>query len=95
MKQQVRTTRERLDGSASIAAQFGRFADGVAEGDLDTFSLQTRQHGIDGHPTAVTRDEDRDLFLRQAALGRLPLKDSRIYVSSASTVPEGVPAWPG
>ena len=89
MKQQVCTTREGLDCSTSVAAQFRRSADGVAEGGLDAFGVQTRQHGIDGGPAAVTRDEDRDLFLRQPALARLAAALARCAWQAATLAFEG------
>ena len=89
------------DRCTSIAAQFRWPGNDLPERDRDAGGVEPRQNGIDGRASAVAGDDDRDLLRRQAPLGgfaarlrgargrsrRLPLKDSRMKVSSASTIP--------
>src|SRR5271167_4049851 len=80
----------------------GRVND-LPERGRDAGGVEPRQDGIDGRAGAVAGDDDWDLLRRQTprlaalpprlrgALGRsrrLPLKDSRMKVSSASTIPD-------
>src|ERR1700712_3690849 len=89
------------DRRAAIAAELvGRGAD-AAQCAGNRPPAQCRQHRVRGRALPVARDEDRYLLGGQTALGRLPprlrdlldrparlpLKDSRMNVSSPSTIP--------
>ena len=90
------------DRRTSIAAKFGWPGNDLAERGREAGGVEPRQDGIDGRAGAVAGDDDWHLLGRQPPLGglpprlrealgrsrRLPLKDSRMKVSSASTIPD-------
>ena len=90
------------DGRAAVGAQIGRRRNSLAERFLQAGGVEARKDGVERGAAAVASHDDGNLLGREAALGALaaaaarrprqsalrPLNDSRMKVSSASTMPE-------
>ena len=86
------------DRLAAIAAELVVRGDNTIECGGDRSAVEFGENGIGGQAVSITGDENGDLLLGQVAFpprlragrgrfDRLPLNDSRMNVSSASTIP--------
>ena len=92
------------DGLSAVADEPVGGGDEAVEGRRDRGAVHVRQHGVDSGALAVAGDEDGNVFEVEAGVLRLaasparpagrperrPLNDSRMKVSSASTMPVSV-----
>jgi hypothetical protein len=93
------------DRLAAIADEMIAGPDDSGEGEVHRSAVDLRQDGVEGGAVPVAGGKDGNVVLmearmpgRSAALARLsrqvgpaPLKDSRMKVSSASTIPRSAP----
>ena len=104
---EFRLAGEGEDGFAAVANRLIFRRERALERLRDGGSVDIGQRRIEGRALSVARDEDRNVFEEQAGRpglsaplarlaarrGRRPFDDSRIKVSSASTIPVNVLGW--